>query len=147
MSKSIAFFFKGVLTALVILLVFGLASALLTTDRYHLTTSHSNVSTETLNVTLKHGQAKLNFVSRATRKTRVIAYKMHGLFLRFGNHYVIFTTDDSDDVPAHNFAIRKLFIEKVSDTQAFLITDRRGSFTMKDGTVIYLNSVFTGTYR
>ncbi|ARC91767.1 hypothetical protein B6A42_06145 [Vibrio coralliilyticus] len=147
MNKSISFFFRGALLAITLFLAWGIVSALLTADRYSLTTTHPGISNEKLKVTLKHGQIKAHFVSRAIKSRRVISYDMHGVFLRFGPHYVLFTTDDSDDVKARDLAVRKLFINKISDNQAFLISDRRGSFKMRDGSVIYLNSVFTGTYR
>ncbi|MDC5831585.1 hypothetical protein OPW21_18625 [Vibrio europaeus] len=146
-NKSISYFLKGILFTFMACLLWGIVSALLTEDRYSLKTSHPEISNETLTITLKHGQAKAHFVSRAVKTTRIISYDMHGLFLRFGDHYLLVTTDDSDDVHTHGFAVRKLFIKKVSDNQAFLITDRRGSFTLKDGRVVHLNSIFSGNYQ
>lgn len=145
MNKLAGKIITGVVLALLFIVLFGLASALLTKSSYRFSSQYDGYGKETLKITYNRGRMKMQFIGKDTKDAIVISKQFFGFFLRFGSHYYLYATEQDGAEKHQSFTVRSYYIKNVNKNDAFLISDQRGVFVAKNGKLIHLNSVLIGT--
>jgi len=138
---------SGVLIALLAMFVWGASSALLTKDSYRFSSEYPGYGKEVMLTSFNHGRVKIQFIAKSSDNAIVISKQFFGFFMRLGSHYFLFASEQDGAEKQQRFTVRSYFIESAGDNDALLISDQRGVFVTKDGTLIHLNSVLTGHHQ
>ena len=137
------FWLPIVVTVFVILAV-GLVSGVATKGSYQFESQYENYGWEVLTLELKNGRSKMRYVGY-DRNGRVVQTKqLFGVFLRWGNHYYFYQLEQHQAHGNQTFNVKNLFIKHHDNKRSVLISDQRGAYITKDGTILELNGILYG---
>ncbi len=142
-SPNVRFFCLPIILVIVLLLTVGLVSGISTNNTYQFKVTYDGVGYEELTLRLRNGRSKMHYIGY-DRDGVIHAKQFFGVFLRWGDHYYFYQTEQDQASSPQAFNVKNLFIQELENKRSVLISDQRGLFIRKNGAPLELKGIFYG---
>ncbi len=137
-------FFLPVILVVVLILSVGLVSGMSTNNAYQFKVTYDGLGYEELTLRLRNGRSKMHYIGYDRDGKVIQAKQFFGVFLRWGDHYYFYQTEQDQASNPQTFNVKNLFIQELENKRSVLVSDQRGLFIHKNGVPLELKGIFYG---